>query len=163
MGTQPSEGIGSDDFWMRRALAVARLARDRGEVPIGCVIVRDGQLLASSHDGKEILGDPTAHAEILAMRAAARRTGDWRLDGANLYVTLEPCPMCAGAMLHARIRRLVYGASNPRWGACEAPDLDILSNRRFNHQVQIVSGVLEADCGKLLRDTFRDWRGKSDT
>jgi len=151
----------ADAFWMNRALAMATLARDRGEVPIGCVIVRQGLLLASSHDGKEVLGDPTAHAEILAIRQAARRIGDWRLEGAEMFVTLEPCPMCAGALLHARIQRLVFGASNPRWGACGAHEPRILSNPRFNHQVEVQGGVLARECGDLLQQTFRQWRRNS--
>lgn len=150
----------TDDYWMRRALAWARLASVRGEVPIGAVVVRDGALLGGAHDGKETLGDPTAHAEMLALREAALRAGDWRLDGATLFVTLEPCPMCAGALLHARIARLVYGASNPRWGACTVGhDPNILGNSRFNHRVEVVTGVLDAECAELLRTTFRRYRG----
>ncbi len=163
--TEPGTAINPEEsdrdaFWMRRALAVARLARERGEVPIGCIIVLSEEVIASAHDGKEVTGDPTAHAEILAIRDAARRNGDWRLEGAQMYVTLEPCPMCAGALLHARISRLVFGASNPRWGACGQFEPRILSNPRFNHQVQVRSGVLGAECGELLRDTFRTWRVK---
>lgn len=146
-----------DEYWMRRALAWGRLSALRGEVPIGAVIVREGQLLAGAHDGKETFGEPTAHAEVLALREAAARQGDWRLDGATLYVTLEPCPMCAGALLQARIARLVYGASNKRWGAC-SNDLNILENLRFNHRVEVISGVLEEECARLLRDTFREYR-----
>jgi tRNA(adenine34) deaminase len=155
---QPEERDASDLFWMERALGVAALARDRGEVPIGCVLVRGGKLLASSHDGKEVLGDPTAHAEILTLRAAAHRIGDWRLEGAEMYVTLEPCPMCAGALLHSRISRLIYGATNPRWGACGESEPWILTNPRFNHRVMVRSGVLETRCGDLLKETFRSWR-----
>lgn len=147
----------ADSVWMLRALGQARLAALRGEVPIGCVIVRGGELLGSAHDGKEIFRDPTAHAEILALREAAARTGDWRLDGATMYVTLEPCPMCAGALIHARIARLVFGPTNPRWGACSG-GLNILDNPRFNHRVEVVSGVKEAECAQLLRDTFRQYR-----
>ncbi len=146
-----------DAHWMRRALGWARLSALRGEVPIGAVVVRDGVLLGGAHDGKETFDDPTAHAEVLALREAAARQGDWRLDGATLYVTLEPCPMCAGALLQGRIARLVYGAANPRWGACGA-DLNLLENSRFNHQVEVVAGVLEADCAELLKETFRRYR-----
>lgn len=150
---------GGDDYWMRRALAWARLASDRGEVPIGALIVRDDQVLGAAHDGKEVFGDPTAHAEMIALREAAARQGDWRLDGATLFVTLEPCPMCAGALLHARIARVVFGASNPRWGACTpGTDPNILQNPRFNHRVEVVSGVLQADCAALLKDAFRRYR-----
>ncbi|MDK2971044.1 MAG: haloalkane dehalogenase [Candidatus Sumerlaeota bacterium] len=153
----PSGQPEADAFWMDRALGQARLAAGRGEVPIGCVIVRGGELLASAHDGKELFWEPTAHAEILAIRQAAARAGDWRLDGATLYVTLEPCPMCAGAMLHARIARLVYGASNPRWGACSGA-CNLLADTRFNHRVEIHAGVREEACAALLRETFRQWR-----
>ncbi|MBI1291713.1 tRNA-specific adenosine deaminase [bacterium] len=144
---------------MRRALGWARLAADRGEVPIGAVVVRDGQLLGGAHDGKETLGDPTAHAEMLALREAAHRVGDWRLDGATLYVTLEPCPMCAGALLHARIARLVFGASNPRWGACTpGHEPNIVANPRFNHRLEVYSGVLAEECAALLKEAFRRYR-----
>lgn len=145
---------------MRRALAWARLAVDRGEVPIGAVLVLGGELYGGGHDGKEVLKDPTAHAEMVALREAAARHGDWRLDGSTLYVTLEPCPMCAGALLHARVARLVYGASNPRWGACGShADPNILGNSRFNHRVEVVSGVLAEECATLLKEAFRRYRG----
>jgi tRNA(adenine34) deaminase len=142
---------------MRRALGMARLAAARGEVPIGAIVVRDGQLIGSGHDGKELFHDPTAHAEIMAMRAAARRYGDWRLEGAVLYVTLEPCPMCAGAIVHSRVATLVYGASNPRWGACSGPH-SVLAPGRFNHTVEVIGGVLEEECAALLKATFRRYR-----
>lgn len=145
---------------MRRALSWARLSAGRGDVPIGAVLVRDDELLAAAHDSKETLGDPTGHAEVLALREAAARLGDWRLDGTTLYVTLEPCPMCAGALLQSRVARLVYGASNVRWGACRpGQEPDILGNARFNHRVEIVAGVLQAECAELLRETFKRYRG----
>lgn len=147
----------TDEEWMRRALGVARLAAQRGEVPIGCLIVRDGRLLASAHDGKELFWDPTCHAEMMAIRRAASVAGDWRLYGTTMYVTLEPCPMCAGALIHARVERLVYGASNPRWGTVSA-GLNILDHPAFNHRVEVAAGVLEQECGELLRETFRLWR-----
>lgn len=143
----------TDDDWMARALAMARLAADRGEVPVGAVVVRDGVLLAAAHDGKEIFKDPTAHAEVLALRRAAQVAGDWRLDGADLYVTLEPCGMCALACVHARIRRLVIGPRNPRWGACA-----LLDDPRLNHRIQIVAGVREEESAALLKETFRRFR-----
>jgi tRNA(adenine34) deaminase len=149
----------NDHYWMRRALAWARLAALRGEVPIGAVVVREGQVLGGAHDGKETDGDPTAHAEILAIREAARRLGDWRLDGASLYVTLEPCPMCAGAIIHARIARVIYGASNPRWGACTpGREPNILTNPRFNHQVVVQHGLLAEESAALLKEAFRRYR-----
>lgn len=149
----------SDSHWMQRAIAWARLAAARGDVPIGAVIVRENQLLAGAHDGKEVFGDPTAHAEIAAIREAAHRIGDWRLDGATLYVTLEPCPMCAGAMIQARIARVVFGASNIRWGI-QSAGLNILQNPRFNHIVEIQGGILEQECADLLKETFRRYRNE---
>lgn len=147
----------TDEDWMRRALAQAHLAASRGEVPIGAVVVRQGTLLGEAHDGKEVFGDPSAHAEMLALRQAALRHGDWRLDDATLYVTLEPCPMCGGALLQSRITRLVYGASNVRWGL-ESAGLNLLNNPRFNHKIEVVSGVLEQECAQILKDTFRRYR-----
>lgn len=142
---------------MREALDWAEKAAAEGDVPIGAVLVRDGILLAAAHDSKELTGDPTAHAEILVLREGARAVDDWRLDGTTLYVTLEPCPMCAGALLQARVARLVFGAPNPRWGAC-GTEYNILQNPRFNHRVDIIGGVLAAECGELLKHTFRRYR-----
>lgn len=142
-------------MWL--ALAQADLAAVRGEVPIGCVIVRGEELLAATHDQRELLKDPTAHAEVLALRAAARSMGDWRLDGAEVYVTLEPCPMCAGALVQARVARLVFGAANPRWGAC-TPPMDIVREPRFNHQLVVETGVLAEESATRLRAIFRGWR-----
>lgn len=150
-------GSGEDHEWMRRALAWARLAARRGEVPVGCVVVRGGEILGGAHDGKETFRDPTAHSEVLAIREAAARTGDWRLDGATLYVTLEPCAMCAGAIVHARIARVVFAAANPRWGI-SAAQLPILQHPLFNHRVEVTAGVLAEDSAALLRDTFRAYR-----
>jgi tRNA(adenine34) deaminase len=148
-----------DQRWMARAMAWARLGASRSEVPIGAVVVLHDELLGGAHDGKELFKDPTAHAEMLALREAAARIGDWRLDGATLYVTLEPCAMCAGAMIHARLARVVYAASNPRWGVChEGHDLQILNNPRFNHRLQVESGLMEAEAATLLRETFRRYR-----
>lgn len=146
-----------DERWMWRALAQADLAARRGEVPIGCVVVLGEQLLAAAHDQRELLKDPTAHAEVLAVRAAARTLGNWRLEGAEVFVTLEPCPMCAGALVQARVARLVFGAANPRWGAC-TPPLDIVREPRFNHQLVVVGGVLAPESAVRLRSAFRAWR-----
>lgn len=145
---------------MRRALAWARLSAAMGDVPIGAVLVKNGMLAGAAHDSKELLKDPCAHAEVLALREAGRRTGDWRLDGAALYVTLEPCPMCAGAIVQARVHTVIYGASNTRWGI-ESAGLNIFQNERFNHRVEVISGVLEKECAQLLRDTFRLYRKPS--
>lgn len=147
-------------YWMQRALGQARLAIQRGDVPIGAVIVRDGQLIGEGHDSKEGTHDPTAHAEIMAMRQASRLYGDWRLEGSTLYVTLEPCPMCAGAIIQARVSRLVYGAPNKRWGACGGT-IDLMQPGLFNHDVEVQSGVLADECAQLLRATFRAWRRNS--
>src|SRR5690606_17902132 len=110
-----------------------------------------------AHDGKEVFGDPTAHAEILSLREAAARTGDWRLDGATLYVTLEPCPMCAGAIIHSRIARVVWAAGNVRWGSCSG-ELNLLAVEKFNHQVETASGILAEQSAELLKATFRSYR-----
>jgi len=152
-----SDFSATDEVWMRRALGLGRLAAQRGEVPIGCVVVRNGELLGSAHDSKETNWLPTGHAEILAIEEAAKRVGDWRLTDATLYVTVEPCPMCAGAIVHARIGRIVFGVPNPRWGACGSlvniPGLD-----GINHKPQIESGLLAEECAELMRETFRKYR-----
>ncbi|MCC5878055.1 MAG: nucleoside deaminase [Candidatus Sumerlaeia bacterium] len=146
-----------DAHWMQRALGQARLAIQRGDVPIGAVIVHEGEIIGAGHDSKEGTHDPTAHAEIMAMRQAASHYGDWRLEGSTLYVTLEPCPMCAGAIIQARVARLVFGAPNKRWGAAGGT-VDLLKPGLFNHDVEVVAGVLEEECAALLRATFRSWR-----
>jgi tRNA(adenine34) deaminase len=143
-----------DEHWMRRALAQARAAARADEVPVGAVVVVDGELVAEARNQPRALHDPTAHAEILAMRDAAHQLRHWWLNGATLYVTLEPCAMCAGAMVLARIQRLVYAAADPKAGmagslACMPQD------PRLNHHVAITTGVLEDDAGDLLRDFFR--------
>ena len=142
---------------MRRALAQAHTARDLGEVPIGAVVLRNGELCAEAHNLTRTNSDPTAHAEILALREAARRTGDWRLTGATLYVTLEPCAMCAGAIVLARIERLVFATFDPKAGmtgslAC------VVQDARLNHRVAMTSGVLESESAELLRTFFRERR-----
>lgn len=149
-----------DALWMRRALAWAQLAARRGEVPIGAVVVREDELLGGAHDGKELFKDPTAHAEVLALREAARAVGDWRIEDATLYVTLEPCAMCAGALVHARIARVVYAAANPRWGV-ETAQLEIFANPAFNHRIEVVRGVLAEESAALLKNTFRAYRSES--
>lgn len=146
-----------DRVWMRVALRAARRALALGEVPVGAVVVRGDQRLACGWNLRETLRDPLAHAETLALRRAARRVGDWRLDGADLYVTVEPCPMCAGALLQARIRRLVYGTANPRAG-CAGSRLNLVDYPGMDHQIQVRSGVLEARCRALLQRFFQDRR-----
>ena len=150
-----------DQVWMREALRAARRARALGEIPVGAVVVREGQKLSWGWNLRESRKDPLAHAEVLALRRAARKVGDWRLEGADLYVTVEPCPMCAGALLQARIRRLVYGTPNPRAG-CAGSRLNLVDFPGMDHQVQVRGGVLEGLCRALVQRFFRDRRGLQD-
>ncbi len=142
---------------MRLALAEARLAGAAGEVPVGAVVVKDGQVIATGRNAPITGHDPTAHAEIVALRAAAQVLGNYRLDGCTLYVTLEPCAMCSGAMLHARVQRVVFGAAEPKTGAAGSV-LDLFTDARLNHQTTVQGGVLAEDCGALLQDFFRHRR-----
>ncbi len=143
---------------MSRALAQARIAREQGDVPVGAVVVdADGGVLSEAPNARESAEDPTAHAEVLALREAAQTTGSWRLDGCTIYVTKEPCPMCAGAIYQARIARLVYGAPDDKGGAAGSL-MNIPQDPRLNHFVEITSGVLEQDCRRLLQDFFRQRR-----
>ena len=150
---------GQDRDWMSHALELARRAGAAGEVPVGAVLVRAGEIIGEGWNQSIGACDPTAHAEALALRAAAVRVGNYRLAASTLYATLEPCPMCAGAMIHARVARLVFGAADPRAGAAGSV-FNLLQTDVLNHRVQIVSGVLADDCGALLRDFFRARRGK---
>ena len=146
---------------MRLALAQAVQAKELGEVPVGAVLLdADGQLLASGFNRTIVDHDPTAHAEIVVLRAAARAVQNYRLPGATLYVTLEPCAMCLGAMLHARIGRIVFATADPKTGACGGV-VNLLEHATLNHQTTAVSGVLAEECGQYLRDFFRDRRGKT--
>jgi tRNA(adenine34) deaminase len=143
------------EHWMRQALALAARAADEGEVPVGAVLVMQGAIIGEGWNRPIAARDPTAHAEIQALRDAARRAGNYRLPTTELYVTLEPCPMCAGAIAHARVQRVVFGASDPKGGACGSV-FDLLpSDQRFNHRTDCVGGVLEAECAALLREFFR--------
>ena len=144
--------------FMAAALAEARLAAAAGEVPIGCVVVVDGEIIAAAHNQREGLSDATAHAEVLAIREAGRRLGAWRLSNATLYVTLEPCPMCAGALVQARVAHLVYGADDPKAWA-DRSLLELLQNPGLNHRVVITAGVLAEESSALLREFFRSRRG----
>lgn len=146
-----------DEQWMARALEMARLAKVRGEVPVGAVIVREGTLYAEAHNGTVARTDPTAHAELLAIRRAARRLGDWRLLECTLYVTLEPCAQCAGALVLARIPRLVFGASDPKAGMVGSL-ANLVQDARLNHRAEVRGGVLAEECGDLLRGFFRERR-----
>ncbi|MBN2490016.1 MAG: nucleoside deaminase [Planctomycetes bacterium] len=142
---------------MRAALREAERAAAEDEVPVGCVIVRHGRVVGRAHNQRERLKDPTAHAEMLALTQAAAAAGDWRLDGAAMYVTLEPCPMCAGALVLARLARLVFGAEDPKAGACGTL-YDIVRDPRLNHRLEVVGGVLAEECGGLLRSFFAGHR-----
>lgn len=150
-----------DEKWMREAIAQAHLARQAGEVPIGAVVVLDGEIIGSGYNLRETQKNPTAHAEMIAIQEASRKLGAWRLLGCSLYVTLEPCPMCAGAILQSRVERLVYGASDPKAG-CVGTLMDLLQDSRFNHRLPWRSGVLQEECAALLTDFFRGLRSRQD-
>ena len=143
----------SDADWMRHALGLAARAEAEGEVPVGALVVRDDQVLGEGWNQPVALRDPTAHAEILALRTAAQRIGDYRLGGATLYVTLEPCPMCAAAIAHARIARLVFGAWDPRQGAAGSA-FNLVTAEAMNHRVDAFGGVLSEECGAMLKKFF---------
>jgi tRNA(adenine34) deaminase len=150
---------GRYDGWMRLALDEARLALPSADVPVGAVVVdEDGAVLGRGHNVREAEGDPTGHAEVRALRAAAEAAGEWRLAGATLVVTLEPCTMCAGALVLARVDRLVYGADDPKAGAVGSL-WDVVRDRRLNHRPEVVGGVLAEESAKLLRGFFRNQRG----
>jgi tRNA(adenine34) deaminase len=142
---------------MRLALAEARAALDHDDVPVGAVVVHDGQVIAARHNERELTNDPSAHAEILAMRDASRALGRWRLDDCTLYVTLEPCAMCAGAAVNARLGRLVYGATDPKAGAVTS-HFGLLDSEVLNHRVPVTSGVEADEAAELLRSFFRERR-----
>jgi len=143
----------ADDVYMRAALVAAEQASASSEVPVGAVIVVRGEIIAVAHNQRETLNDPTAHAEIVALRAAAARLASWRLVDAELYVTMEPCPMCAGAIVNARVRRLVYGCDDPKAGAVRTL-FQLLDDQRLNHRVEVVPGVLAAESAALLKSFF---------
>ena len=142
-----------DDYFMRLALREAERALEHDDVPIGAVVVRGGEVLAGAHNERELRQDPTAHAEVLALREAARLDGTWRVLDAVLYVTLEPCAMCAGALVLARIPRVVFGAWDPKAGACGSA-LDVLGEPRLNHRPEVAGGLLAEECGGLLSAFF---------
>jgi len=148
-----------DDLFMYEAIAEARKAEARGEVPVGAVIVKDGEIFARGHNLRESAQDPTAHAELIAIRGAAARLGSFRLEEMTCYVTLEPCPMCAGALVNARVPRVVYGADDPKAGATTTL-YTIGSDTRLNHTFEMRSGVLAEECGALLTDFFAKIRRK---
>ena len=142
-----------DERYMRLAIQQAQIAEENGDVPIGAVIVFKNQIIGKAYNQREQLNDPTAHAEIIALTQAAAYIESWRLHGCTIYVTLEPCPMCAGALVLARMDRLVYGCDDPKTGACKSL-YNIVQDERLNHRLEVISGVLAADCGMLLKDFF---------
>jgi tRNA(adenine34) deaminase len=143
--------------WMEEALRQAEAAGEAGEVPVGAVVVKGGRVLARGHNQVELLKDATAHAEMIALTSAASALDNWRLEGCDLVVTLEPCAMCAGALVNSRISRIVYGAPDPVAGACGSV-FDVVSDTRLNHRIPVVKGVLADRCGALLKDFFRSRR-----
>lgn len=153
-----STGKQHEDF-MREALEEARIAFGLGEVPVGCVIVRDGKVIARGHNLTETAKDPTVHAEMNAIREAAEKLGGWRLPGCSAYVTCEPCAMCAGAMVWARIEELYIGTDDPKAGACGSV-LDVAENPALNHTIKVSRGILKDECAALLKDFFRTLRVK---
>jgi tRNA(adenine34) deaminase len=143
-----------DEIWMQRALAEAAAAQAAGEVPVGCVIVKAEELVALGQNRNLRDNDPSAHAEIVALRAAGRKLGNHRLEGCEMYVIIEPCAMCAGGMVHARLKRLVYGAPDPKAGAVDSV-MNVLNHPRLNHRVEVTGGVLSDRCSQMLRDFFQ--------
>ena len=147
----------NDHDFMQMAVGQAKQAFAIGEVPVGAVVVRQGEVIATGYNRRELEQDPTAHAELIAIRDASNKLGSWRLTGTTLYVTLEPCAMCAGAMIQARVSRLVFGALDPKAGACGSL-CDVLAEPRLNHRVLVQSGVLAEECGALLQNFFQQLR-----
>ena len=146
-----------DQRWMRLAIAEAERAAAMGEVPVGAVVVRGGEIVGRGHNRREVDGDPLAHAELLAIRRASQEIGGWRLSGCTLYVTLEPCAMCAGALVNSRVDRLVYGAPDPKAGYCGSLG-DLARDERLNHRLEVTAAVLEDECGDLLKEFFEGLR-----
>ncbi|MDQ0221417.1 tRNA adenosine(34) deaminase TadA [Peribacillus cavernae] len=146
-----------DSFYMQMALVEAKKARDLNEVPIGAIIEAAGKIVAKGHNLRETDHNAICHAELLAIKDACETLGTWRLEDATLYVTLEPCPMCAGAIIQSRIKRVVFGAHDPKAG-CAGTLMNLLQDKRFNHQSEVTSGILQKECGTILTDFFRDLR-----
>jgi tRNA(adenine34) deaminase len=143
-----------DERYMKMAIEQAQIAEENGDVPIGAVIVHENQIIGKSYNQREQLADPTAHAEIIALTQAAAALETWRLNGCTIYVTLEPCPMCAGALVLARLERLVYGCDDPKAGACGSL-YNIVYDERLNHRLKVTSGVMADECSQLLQDFFQ--------
>jgi tRNA(adenine34) deaminase len=148
-----------DERWMAIAIDQAYQAQEAGDVPIGCVIVYDGKVVGKAHNQREVLQDPTAHAEMIALTQASEAVGYWRLCGCTVYVTLEPCAMCAGALVLARVDRVVFGCREPKTGACGSL-YNIVQDERLNHQVEVTEGVSGDECGRIMSDFFREKRAR---
>jgi tRNA(adenine34) deaminase len=147
-------GLSADERFMRMALREGERGAREGEVPVGAVVVQEGRVLARAHNRPIHLHDPSAHAEILALRRAGRKLRNYRLEGCDLYVTIEPCAMCAGAIVQARLRRAVFGAPDPKAGACGSA-LRVLNHRKLNHQVELTKGILAEECASVIQEFFR--------
>ena len=148
------KNLEDDKRYMKMAIEQAKIAEENGDVPIGAVIVYKNQIIGKAYNQREQLKDPTAHAEIIALTQAAAFLESWRLNGCTMYVTLEPCPMCAGALVLGRLDRLVYGCDDPKTGACKSL-YNIVQDERLNHRLEVTSGVLAEDCSKMLQDFFQ--------
>lgn len=144
--------------YMLRAIELAKLSLDSGDVPVGAVVVKDGAVIGEGYNKREKDNDPTAHAEIIAIKEAAKALGSWRLDDCEIYVTLEPCPMCAGAIINSRIKRVVFGAYEPKTGSCSADSVVNLFNLPFNHTPEVYGGICEKGCAELLTEFFKEKR-----
>jgi len=160
MDFEESVAAGVDEGFMRQALKEAEKALSENEVPVGCVIVYKGKMIGRGHNRTESLQDPTAHAEMLAVTAAAGHLGTWRLGGSTAYCTLEPCAMCAGALVLARVDRLVFGAPDPKFGACGSI-FDIVSDPRTNHRMALSRGILRDECAAIIQEFFQKKRGEA--
>ncbi|WP_207289697.1 tRNA adenosine(34) deaminase TadA [Senegalia massiliensis] len=145
---------------MNKALKQAEIAYQKEEVPIGCVIVKDGKIIASAYNMREELNDPTAHAEIIALQDASETLGGWRLTGCTMYVTIEPCAMCAGAIVNSRIDKLIIGSMDKKAGACGSV-LNIVQNDKLNHRVEMITGIMEQECSNIMKNFFKDLRKKN--
>lgn len=152
-----SADLMNDIFFIKQALREAKKAAKKGEVPVGCVIVKDGKIISRAHNLTIKRNDPTAHAEILALKKAAQKTGNYRLTNCKMYVTIEPCPMCAGAAVWARIKKIIFGVCDEKSGACGSV-VNIVNNKKLNHRIKIKSGVLSNECADLMRKFFRKRR-----
>lgn len=142
------------EFYIKECLKEAKKALEKDEVPIGCLIVSEGRIIGRAHNQKEILKDPTAHAEMIAITQAASYLDNWRLEGVDVYVTVEPCLMCAAALVQARVKRIIYGVNDPKAGGCGSI-FNIVNEKRLNHQIELISGILKEDCQAILQEFFR--------